>query len=254
MKAIDLIRWAMQMTEQGTAQIVQDMRDAPLTQPTPGAKGGGGNHPLWSLGHLCVIEVNIPHILLGDVDGSDLFRHPKLDNHPPSDLGRSPEIVAGTCRCVAEHEVLRSPAAEQHRDHVSKLGLRHKVALLVRQLLRVAERTETARETRHGAGPGPDGVVHELLAERHLQLERRRTNSRGHVDEAVEVPCLASIPVDRVAAAQQPGHHRLGDTGREARRNRRVGSRTALFEDLDSGRHRGRVTRCDTAWEHGLLP
>src|SRR5687767_9940044 len=42
MKAIDLIRWAMQLTEQGTAAIVADLRDAPLTQPTPGAKGGDG--------------------------------------------------------------------------------------------------------------------------------------------------------------------------------------------------------------------
>ena len=66
MKAIDLIRWAMQMTEQGTAAIVAELRDAPLTQPTPGAKGGGGNHPLWTLGHLCVIEGSMPHILVGE--------------------------------------------------------------------------------------------------------------------------------------------------------------------------------------------
>lgn len=65
MKAIDLIRWAMQLTEQGTAAMVAELRNAPLTQPTPGAKGGGGNHPLWTLGHLCVIEGGIPHILLG---------------------------------------------------------------------------------------------------------------------------------------------------------------------------------------------
>ena len=65
MKAIDLIRWAMQLTEQGTARIAADMRDAPLTQPTPGATAGGGNHPLWTLGHLCFIEGAIPHVLLG---------------------------------------------------------------------------------------------------------------------------------------------------------------------------------------------
>jgi hypothetical protein len=50
MKAIDLIRWAMQMTEQGMAAIVAELRDAPLTQPTPGAKGGGGNHPFVDAG------------------------------------------------------------------------------------------------------------------------------------------------------------------------------------------------------------
>jgi hypothetical protein len=63
MKAIDLIRWAMRMTDEGTANLVADMRDAALTQPTP---GGGGNHTLWCLGHLCVIEGGIPHILLGE--------------------------------------------------------------------------------------------------------------------------------------------------------------------------------------------
>jgi uncharacterized damage-inducible protein DinB len=66
MKAIDLIRWAMQMTDQATANLVKDMREHPLTQPTPGAKGGGGNHPVWTLGHLCVIEGGIPRILLGE--------------------------------------------------------------------------------------------------------------------------------------------------------------------------------------------
>ena len=33
---------------------------------TPGAKGGGGNHPLWALGHLAVIEGGIPQILFGE--------------------------------------------------------------------------------------------------------------------------------------------------------------------------------------------
>ena len=52
MNRIELIRWALKMTDDATAQLVEDMRDAPLTQPTPGGKGGGGNHPLWVLGHL----------------------------------------------------------------------------------------------------------------------------------------------------------------------------------------------------------
>jgi hypothetical protein len=66
MKAIDLIRWALRMTDEATEQLVKDMRDAPLTRSTPGAKGGDGNHPLWSLGHLCVIEGGIPQILSGE--------------------------------------------------------------------------------------------------------------------------------------------------------------------------------------------
>ena len=63
MNAIDLIRWAMQMTDQGTAALVADMGgDAALTQPT----SRGGNHPLWVLGHLAYIEGSVPHVLLGE--------------------------------------------------------------------------------------------------------------------------------------------------------------------------------------------
>jgi hypothetical protein len=68
MKAIDLFRWALELTQQATARIVADMRDAPLTPSTPGGKGGDGNHPLWTLGHLCVIEGNISQILLGETN------------------------------------------------------------------------------------------------------------------------------------------------------------------------------------------
>ena len=61
MKTIDLIRWAMQLSDQGTARLVADMREAAMTEPTP-----GGNHTLWSLGHLAYIEGGIPRILLGE--------------------------------------------------------------------------------------------------------------------------------------------------------------------------------------------
>jgi hypothetical protein len=87
MRSIDLIRWAMQMTEQGTAAIVAGLRDAPLTQPTPGAKGGGGNHPLWILGHLCIIEGNVPHVLFGE-------KHPLEHWMPLFGSGTQPQTDA----------------------------------------------------------------------------------------------------------------------------------------------------------------
>lgn len=62
MKAIDVIRWALHATDEGTTELVKDMRDAPLTPPT----SRGGNHPLWILGHLAVIEGGIPQILFGE--------------------------------------------------------------------------------------------------------------------------------------------------------------------------------------------
>ena len=116
------------------------------------------------------------------------------------------------------------------------------------------ERVEAGRKPRYGAGARPDRVMDELLSERHLQRDGRRTVTRGHVDEAVEEPGLVPVPVDRMAAAEETGHHRLGDARREAGGNRCVGRRTAFLEDLDSGLHRGGMARCDTAWEHGLLP
>jgi hypothetical protein len=66
MKAIDLIRWAMQLTDGLTARLVGDLRGAAMTPATPGAKGGDGNHAVWTLGHLCVVEGGIPQILFGE--------------------------------------------------------------------------------------------------------------------------------------------------------------------------------------------
>ena len=62
MKAIDLIRGALQMTEQGTLNLIEDMRDAPMTQPT----SNGGNHPLWVMGHLASIEGAVRSALFGE--------------------------------------------------------------------------------------------------------------------------------------------------------------------------------------------
>jgi hypothetical protein len=62
MKAIDLIRFAMQFTEQGTARLIEDIRNAPLTQPND----NGGNHPLWNMGHLAFIEGAIRQIVTGE--------------------------------------------------------------------------------------------------------------------------------------------------------------------------------------------
>lgn len=111
MKAIELIRWALHLTDQGTARIVADLRDAPLTSPTPGAKGGDGNHPLWTLGHLCVIEGGIREILLGEANPVEHWKPlfaagttPKADAsaYPSFDevLGRYRELRAGTLKLL----------------------------------------------------------------------------------------------------------------------------------------------------------
>ncbi|HEY7087059.1 MAG TPA: DinB family protein [Tepidisphaeraceae bacterium] len=62
MKAIDVIRTAMQVGENATMRLIEDMQDAPLTHPT----SQGGNHPLWVLGHLTWVEGEVPRMLFGE--------------------------------------------------------------------------------------------------------------------------------------------------------------------------------------------
>ena len=62
MNTMTLIRNAMDRCERATLGLIEDMRDAPLTTPTP----RGGNHPLWVLGHLAFIEAGVPTILFGE--------------------------------------------------------------------------------------------------------------------------------------------------------------------------------------------
>lgn len=87
MKAIDVIKMALAFSDQFTLQLIEDMRDLPLTQPTP----RGGNHPLWVLGHLAAAEALIPQVLLGEPDPlehwRDLF---SFGSEPTADPARYP--------------------------------------------------------------------------------------------------------------------------------------------------------------------
>lgn len=109
MNRLDLIRWAMQMTDQGTAALVEDIRHAPLTQPT----SRGGNHPLWVLGHLAFLEGGLRHVLVGEQNPvghwEPLFAtgtQPKTDAgaYPPFDevLARYRELRASNLRLLDE--------------------------------------------------------------------------------------------------------------------------------------------------------
>ncbi len=63
MKAIDLLRFQIEMSKNLTTGLLADMRDAPMVVPT----SNGGNHPTWIAGHLAYSEANlIYHILLGN--------------------------------------------------------------------------------------------------------------------------------------------------------------------------------------------
>jgi hypothetical protein len=62
MNAIDVVRNALQMSDKLANTMLEDMRDAPLTQPT----ARGGNHPLWVIGHLAITEGQLHHMLSGE--------------------------------------------------------------------------------------------------------------------------------------------------------------------------------------------
>lgn len=66
MNAIEVIRLSLQFAQKVTLDSVGDMREDALRFATPGAKGGHGNHVVWTLGHLCVVEAWLPSILFGE--------------------------------------------------------------------------------------------------------------------------------------------------------------------------------------------
>ena len=63
MRTIDYVKLSIETSRAFTLALIDDMKDAPLTQPT----SKGGNHPLWILGHLAYAEANIVnHIIKGN--------------------------------------------------------------------------------------------------------------------------------------------------------------------------------------------
>ena len=55
MRTTDFIRTSLENSKSWALGLINDMKDAPLTQPTP----KGGNHPHWILGHLVRSESDL---------------------------------------------------------------------------------------------------------------------------------------------------------------------------------------------------
>jgi len=60
----EIIQFALNVSNEAVLSIIDEMSDAPTTFPTL----NGGCHPLWVLGHLTVIEGDIPDILFGETN------------------------------------------------------------------------------------------------------------------------------------------------------------------------------------------
>ena len=90
MKTVDFIRKGLEGSANGALLLIDDMKDAPLTFPTP----RGGNHPLWVLGHITYVEAHlIQHIMLGRAnpvaDWGELFG---MKSEPTADASRYPSF------------------------------------------------------------------------------------------------------------------------------------------------------------------
>lgn len=91
MTTIDFIKMTLGTSKQWALELINDMREAPLTQPTP----NGGNHPLWILGHIVRAESDLLDIFIqgkanrfpeleidfamGSIPTTDPDRYPSID-------------------------------------------------------------------------------------------------------------------------------------------------------------------------------
>ncbi len=64
MKSKDLICFGLELTRQGTLNLVEAMRSKPFTQPT----SAGGNHPMWVMGHITYIEGSLRTTIKGEAN------------------------------------------------------------------------------------------------------------------------------------------------------------------------------------------
>ena len=103
MNTIEYIKLSLENSRGWALGLINDMRDAPLTQPTP----NGGNHPLWVLGHLVRAESDLldgfvlgkpnrfPELekfSMGTTPSTDAAEYPSMDEL----LGKFDEIRAAT--------------------------------------------------------------------------------------------------------------------------------------------------------------
>jgi len=134
MNAIDVIKFSLKQSEGWVLGLVEDMKDAPLTFPTP----QGGNHPLWVIGHLAYAEgMLIGQYVLGEenplIEWQSLFdmgTQPvdQAEAYPSIDevIGRYREIRAGTMAYVetlSEADLdQRSHAADEIAENFGTVG------------------------------------------------------------------------------------------------------------------------------------
>ena len=118
MNTIEFIKMSLENGKGWTLGLIMDMRDAPLTQPTP----KGGNHPLWVLGHIVRAESDLlDGFILGQPN-----RFPELEvfgmgNEPTTNADDYPSMD----ELLTKFEQIRS-ATLAHLDTLSESDLANK--------------------------------------------------------------------------------------------------------------------------------
>lgn len=106
MNGIEVIRTALDQSQQWLMALVADVQEDPLTFPTP----KGGNHPLWVMGHIAHSEASLfSEFVLGEANPlakwDDLFG---MGSEPVADASKYPALSEIT----AEFEKVRARTLE----------------------------------------------------------------------------------------------------------------------------------------------
>lgn len=118
MNAIDYIKMSLENSKGWAMGLLSDMKDAPLTQPTP----NGGNHPLWVLGHITRAESDLlDGFILGQPNRFPELEAFSMGNTPSTDASQYPSMD----ELFAKFEQIRA-ATLAHLDTLSDADLDQK--------------------------------------------------------------------------------------------------------------------------------
>ena len=120
MNSMEFIKMSLGMSKGWIMGLVEGIKDAPLTAPTP----KGGNHPLWCIGHLTYSEGNLVHAMVqGEANPvapwKDIFGQ---GTQPSSDAGDYPpieEVLAKFAEIRADTMALLDTLSEEDLDKPS---------------------------------------------------------------------------------------------------------------------------------------
>ena len=121
MQSKDLLKMNLEACQDMLLPMIEDMKDAPLTFPTP----KGGNHPLWVLGHLAYSEGGIiQKMMLGESNPLAEWKEVFGDGtEPTNDADKYPPFDEVMAKCQEVHQAnvaLLDSLSEEDLDRSSK--------------------------------------------------------------------------------------------------------------------------------------